>query len=440
MGRGCGPPAGRGEAHWGGPSSASPSLRRERRWDSRLLRGAAIWYTIASQTQREGVGRPVKVTGLTVHLLRSIVKPVAMPDQSGVLRAMDISSVLVEVKTDEGVTGYGESFYRSLEDCRFLAESVRSLGRHLLGKDPLDVQQRWHELYVHVKRSGAYGALSALDEALWDIKGKAAGRPLYDLLGGATTPVRAYATFPVGRTVEQLAEDAGWLAQHGFVLMKIPVGYGVREDRARIEALVPRLPANFQLAIDANTTYTFTEALAVGQTASEYGLAWFEEPIQHTDIAGTAELNRRLAVPIAGYQTHNTHYPAVELLKANALEVYQPSLDFVGGVTAAARVGVLVEAFGKRLVPHTMGPVVNFAASVHVAVANRACTLIEFPVLSRDVPNPGRFHAGTYVANVDDFSLRPDGTLMPPPRPGIGVEIDWEALAQVEELRLSLPE
>ncbi len=379
----------------------------------------------------------MRIDGITIHLLRSLITPVTMPDQAGMV-AREIGAVLVEARADDGVTGYGESFFRSLEDNRFLAASVHSLGRQLLGKNPLDVQQRWHELYGHAKRSGAYGALSALDEALWDIKGKVAGRPLYDLLGGRTTPVRAYATYPLGRTIEELAEGAAWLARHGFVLMKIPVGHGVEEDRRLVRDLTGRLPPGFKLAIDANTTYGFADALAVGQTASECGVAWFEEPIEHTNVAGYAELNRRLAVPIAGYQTYNTHYPALELLKANALEIYQPSLDYVGGVTAAHRVGVLVETFGKRLVPHTLGPIVNFAASLHVAAAQRACTLMEFPVLSRDVANPGQVHAGTYVVNVAEISLQPDGTLRPPERPGIGVEIDWDALKAVEVERMSV--
>ncbi|MDR7523413.1 MAG: mandelate racemase/muconate lactonizing enzyme family protein [Armatimonadota bacterium] len=373
----------------------------------------------------------MQVAGITIHVLRSITGSVAMPDQAGML-AREISAALVEVRTDEGVTGYGESFYRSLEETRALAASVRALGRHLLGCSPLDVHQRWHELYGHAKRSGAWGALSALDEALWDIKGKVAARPVYDLLGGLTTPVRAYATFPLGRTVDDLVEVASWLARHGFALMKIPVGHGVDADRRLIRDLTARLPEGFGLAIDANTTYTITEALAVGQTAAECGVAWFEEPIEHTNIQGMVELSRRLSVPIAGYQTYNTHYPALELLKAGALDIYQPSLDYVGGVTAAQRVGVLVEAFGKRLVPHTLGPIVNFAASLHVAASQRACTLIEFPVVSRAVDDPGRFHAGLYVTNIEEISLRSDGTLRPPERPGVGVEIDWDAVRAVE--------
>jgi L-alanine-DL-glutamate epimerase-like enolase superfamily enzyme len=379
----------------------------------------------------------VSIDRINAYLLRSTVSQVQLPDQAG-LRTMEIASVLVEVETNEGIKGYGESFYRSLEDCRFLAVNVRSLGRHLIGKNPLDVQQRWHEMYVQAKRSGGYAAMSALDEALWDIKGKVAGRPVYDLLGGKTTPVRPYATFPIERSSEELVDDAQWLRSSGFLNMKIAVGHGVEEDRRHIQYVVERLPEDFRLAIDANTTYSFEDAFRLGKTASELELLWFEEPVEHLSIQRTAELNNRLSVPIAGYQTYNTHYPVVDLLRANALDIYQPSLDYVGGITAAQRVGTLVEAFGKRLVPHTMGPVVNFAASLHVAVAQRACTLVEFPVLSRDYPDPGTFQAGRYMANVNEVALQRDGTVSPPERPGLGVELDWDAIEAVEVERLTV--
>src|SRR5262245_39745208 len=221
----------------------------------------------------------LRIVRINVHLLRSVVGSVALPDQAG-LRTMEISSVLVEIETSDGIKGVGESFYRSLDDCRFLAMNVRALGRHLIDKNPLDVQQRWHEMYVQAKRSGGYAALSALDEAMWDIKGKVAGRPVYDLLGGKTTAVRPYATFPIERTSEQLVEDARWLHSNGFLNMKIAVGHGVDIDRRHIRYVAERLPEGFRLAIDANTTYSFEDAFRLGQTASELDLLWFEEPVE----------------------------------------------------------------------------------------------------------------------------------------------------------------
>lgn len=343
--------------------------------------------------------------------------------------------VLVKVQTDTGITGLGETltYDPTGEEAKFTAQGIQTLARHLVGENPLDVSQRWSDLYQHVKRSGAFKALSALDEALWDIAGKDAGKPLYELLGGKTSPVAAYATFPHRKETDELAEDGAWLAEAGFETMKITVGSGVEADRDRLETIAAALPDGFGFAMDANTSYGFTEALRLGRTASELEMEWFEEPISHTDIDGQAELNRRLDVPIAAYQSHYPHYPAVDHLRANALEIYQPSLYVCGGVTPGSRVATLVEAFDKRFVPHAFGPLVNYAASLHVCVASPACDLIEFAVYDDEIDDPGQYIASPYVRNQDEFGLDDDGTISPPDSPGIGVELDE---SRVESLRL----
>ena len=368
----------------------------------------------------------MEITGIETHLLESAVDAASLPSQAGE-RELDTSSVLVKVHTDAGITGLGESFHRSVEDNRFLAGSVEAMGRHLIGEDPRAVTDVWHELYVHVKRSGAYGALSAIDEALWDIKGKDAGRPLYQLLGGQAGEVSAYATFPIVKDPDELIENAAWLAEKGFETMKIGAGFGVREDRERIRTVSENIEG-IGLAIDSNTSYGFDDALAVAETASECGLDWFEEPIEHTDIEGQAELNRRVSVPISGYQTHTPHYPAVAHLRAGALSIYQPSVDYAGGVTGATRVATLVEAFNRRLVPHALGPAVNYAASLHVAAASRACSLIEFAVLSDEVDDPGVFVSGPHVENSDDIRVQDGGTIDPPEGPGLGITLDEDVV------------
>lgn len=371
----------------------------------------------------------MEVTDVETIIVESPVDAASLPAEVGE-RSLDISSVIVKVHTDEGITGLGESFYRSVDDNRFLAESIDSMGRHLIGENPLDVKDRWHELYLHVKRAGAYGALSALDEAMWDIKGKNAGQPVYELLGGQVGEVEAYATFPVEKTPDELVESAGWLADKGFNAMKVGAGFGVAEDRERIRTVMENIPDDFGLAIDANTSYEFDDALAVAKTGSEYGLEWFEEPISHTDIEGQAELNSQVSVPISGYQTHTPHYPAVDHLRANALEIYQPSLDYAGGVTGASRVATLVEAFNKRLVPHALGPAVNYAASLHVAAASRACSLIEFAVLDESVSDPGVYVGGPHIENQDAIYVEDGGTITPPEEPGLGVRLDEDKLEE----------
>jgi L-alanine-DL-glutamate epimerase-like enolase superfamily enzyme len=374
----------------------------------------------------------MRITDVETVVLGSAVEAASLPAQVGA-RELDTSSVIVRVHTDEGITGLGESFYRSVENNRFLAESIDSLSRHIIDKDPRDITAIWHELYLHVKRAGAYGALSAIDEALWDIKGKDAGQPVYQLLGGQTNEVKTYATFPVDKTAEELIDYAGWLSEKGFQAMKIGAGFGVEEDRHRIRTIMDNLPDDFGLAIDSNTSYSYTDAAKVAKTASEYEVEWFEEPVAHTDIEGQAQLNRKFTVPISGYQTHTPHYAALDHLNAGALDIYQPSVDYVGGITGAMRVATLVEAFDKELVPHALGPALNYAASLHVAAASRQCSLIEFAVLDDDIDDPGRYIAGPYIENQDAIYVEDGGTITPPEEPGLGVTIDETVL---EEYRI----
>jgi len=348
-----------------------------------------------------------------------------------------VRPVLVKIHTDSGITGIGETF---LDDpsgatSRAATHNLQSLGNHLIGKDPRNPTELWHELYVHVKRGvKGYRALSALDEALWDIVGKDADKPLYQLFGGRAGDLQAYATFPLPKEADELVEDAAWLADKGFPSMKIVAGYGVEKDRDRISRIVDDLPDGFGLAIDANTTYQFSDALAVAKTASEYELEWFEEPIAHTDIEGQAELNKRVSVPISGFQTHHTQYSAVDHLKPGALEIYQPAFDLVGGITPAKRVATLVEAFNKEFLPHAYGPIVNYAASLHVAAASPVCDLIEFAVYSDSIDDPGRYLASPYVENQQDVYVQDGGHIDPPEKPGIGVKLDDDA---IEEYRVN---
>jgi len=378
----------------------------------------------------------MEVTKIEPIVLESAIGTVSIPGGKSDFETT-VRPVLVKVHTDEGITGIGETFLDdpSGDSSRAAAASMQALGNHLIGKEPREVTERWHELYVHVKRGvKGYRPLSALDEALWDSVGKDAGKPLYQLLGGQSGDLRAYATFPLPKETDELVEDAAWLDDKGFPMMKIVAGYGVQEDCDRISSIAPELPEGFGLAIDANTTYRVPDALAVAETASEYDLEWFEEPIAHTNIEGQADLNRRASVPISGFQTHHTQYAAVDHLRANALEIYQPAFDLVGGITPANRVATRVEAFGKEDLPQAYGPMINYAASLHVAAACPACDLIEFAVYSDEVDDPGKYLASPYVADQEDVYVQDGGRIEPPEKPGLGVELDEDIL---EEYRVN---
>lgn len=373
----------------------------------------------------------MEITDVESIPLESAVGTVSLPGGNAAFDAT-VRPVLVKVHTDEGFVGLGETY---LDDptgdkAKFVANGVDALANHLVGEDPRNVRDLWHEMYVHTKRSGSYRSLSAIDEALWDLKGKAAGVPVYELLGGKTGDVSAYATFPHAKPIDELIEAGDWLAEKGFETMKIVVGHDLETDRERIRRVSEGIPDELGLAMDANTTFDLPDALQLAKTASEHEMAWFEEPIAHTDVEGMAELNRRASVPISAYQNNVTQYPATDLLAANALEIYQPALDYVGGITPADAVATLCEAHNKRLVPHAFGPVVNYSASLHVAAAHASCSLIEFAVYADDIDDPGRYVASPYVENQEDVYVQDGGIIEPPEAPGLGLEVDEDAVAE----------
>lgn len=373
----------------------------------------------------------MEITEVEPIPLESAVGTVSMQGGKAAFEAT-VRPVLVRVHTDAGHIGLGETY---LDDptgdkAHWNARAMQALGNHLIGEDPRDVKRLWHNMYVHTKRSGSYRALSALDEALWDIKGKAAGEPVYELLGGQVNEIEAYATFPHKKSADQLIEDAGWLADKGFPMMKIVGGDGVADDKERIPKIAQNIPDEINLAVDTNTSYNFTQALEVTEVASEHDLDWFEEPLPHTDIEGQGKLNDRVSVPISGYQNHVTHYPTLEHLEENAIEIYQPALDYCGGITAAHRVATIVEAHNKQFVPHAFGPVVNYAASLHVAAASAACDLIEFGVYSDEIDDPGRYIASPYIENQEDLSVQDGGVIEPTDEPGLGMRVDEEKLEE----------
>jgi L-alanine-DL-glutamate epimerase-like enolase superfamily enzyme len=373
----------------------------------------------------------MEITRCEAIPLASAVEGVEMT-MGGGDREVGVQPVLVRLHTDTDHVGLGETltYDASGAEGEAVARMAEVLGADLVGRDPREPTAAWESLYVDVKRSNAWKALSALDEACWDLAGKAADEPLYRLLGGEAGAVAAYATFPRRQSTDALIDSGAWLAG-AFESMKITVGADVAADRERIRAVAEGLPDGFGLSVDANTSYSVSEALRVGRVGEDVALEWFEEPIPHTDVEGQAELNRRLDVPIAAYQSHAPHYPAVDHLRAGALEVYQPSAYLCGGVTGTRRVATLVDAFEKRLVPHAFGPLVNYAATLHVAAASPACDLIEFAVYDDSVDDPGEYVASPYVAG-DPVRVE-NGVVAPPEEAGIGVELDESA---VERLRL----
>jgi D-galactarolactone cycloisomerase len=338
-----------------------------------------------------------------------------------------MDSVLVRIHTDAGITGLGESFLVHAP-ATALATTIRdALVPLLLGEDALATERLWTKMWGSISRIRTTKALSAVDQALWDVKARASGLPLYALLGGKIVDsVIPYAT--VARRSQDYVDDVRSAADAGFRAVKIAIGNDVREDAALVERVLQRLDGSVAFGVDANGRYDLDAALQLSRILEPMGLLWFEEPLPFHDVPGLAELRRRVNLPIAGFQEESTTWRLRDYLLADALSIYNVCLDLCGGPTVAHKVNAMVEAWNRRLAPHTFGPIVNFAATLHLAVASPNCEHIEYPLPNATVADPAAWYWAPYVANRDAFVPRDDGRIAPPDLPGTGIELDERVL------------
>lgn len=250
----------------------------------------------------------MKITDVVIHLLKSPL-PTPFAFSQGWVRQR--SATLVEVLTDEGISGWGEAFAQGLEPPEIAATVIdRALRPLVVGADPLDTEVLWHRMYHTTRDYGRKGSvvagISAVDIALWDIAGKFHKVPVYTLLGGAfRTRVQPYATgfyrIQGQGEAKRLAEEAIRHFDAGYSLMKVKLGYGVADDIACMREIKRAIQGKpITLMIDTNHAYGRAEALRLGRALEEYDLRWYEEPVAPEDIQGYVELRNKLSMPIAG--------------------------------------------------------------------------------------------------------------------------------------------
>ncbi len=348
------------------------------------------------------------------------------------------SATLVEVITDEGISGWGEAFAQGLEPPQIALAAIESaLAPLLIGANPLDTEVLWHRMYHATRDFGRKGsviaAISAVDIALWDIAGKAHGVPVHQLLGGAfRTRVQAYAT-GFYRTKGQgesvrLGEEALQHFGAGFTAMKVKLGYGLEDDLAvmgEVRRALANLPVT--LMVDTNHAYGVADAIRLGRALEEYNLRWYEEPVAPEDLAGYCELRRALSIPIAGGENEHTLFGFRELLGARCVDVAQPDIGSAGGFTACRHISALAHAHGVQVNPHVWGSAIAQAASLQliaaVPVAHHSVFASD-PIFEYDrSSHPFRQQL------VREPIQHERGWLEIPSRPGLGVEVDREVIA-----------
>ncbi len=337
-----------------------------------------------------------------------------------------VSIVLVEIKTADGITGYGECLARF--GARAYASFINEvLAPKLLGGNAFDIRRHWQTMRAAL--SGRAGgmlieALAGVDIALWDVVGKALGQPVHRLLGGVgRTQVDCYASSINWADLQTMRQQTEAVLAMGFKAIKVKLGTPV--DRAVETARLIRQTVGplVQLGVDANWAYTVDEAVTVGHTLHALGYWFFEEPIVPEDVAGYAHLRRTLSVQLAAGESDYTVAHAAQLLKDRLVGIIQPDVARAGGISETRDIATLAHAFHVLYAPHVgWSGAVCVAASLQLAAAMPAFTSFECMFIA----NPLRDDLATTA--VGSAKTLVDGQLAVPQGPGLGIDINWDAV------------
>ena len=331
-------------------------------------------------------------------------------------------TIIVKVETDEGITGYGEA-HPGRSPGAVVSLINNTLHPLIAGMDACDVvgvfaRVNRMQLSSHGLGAGAALAVSGIDMALWDIRGKAAGMPLYRLLGGSRRRIPAYAGgISMGfQAPESLVEEAREYVARGYRAIKLRLGDNPRDDIARVQAVRAGLGDEIEILTDANTNYTLADARRVIPALAEARVAWLEEPFGCNDH-GAYRLGAAISplVPIAAGENHYTRFEFARLIEERAVQILQPDLSKAGGITESMRIAALASAWGLPIHPHSSATGLNHAVSIHYLAA---------------IDNGGYFEACVSKFNpLRDmfgvtFEIGADGCVEPLDAPGIGLTID----------------
>lgn len=344
------------------------------------------------------------------------------------------TALLVRITTSDGQIGWGEAFGPPEPNAAIVRHVLAPL---IIGEDSAATAPLWERMYGRTRDYGQKGlvlhAISAVDIALWDLKGKALGVPVSALLGGRFRDrVRAYATGlyfrPRSAFVDELVHEATGHVAAGFHAMKLKVGYTPEQDIVHARAVREAIGPNVQLMVDANHAYDAVTAIQLGREFEQIGVQWFEEPVIPEDIEAYVEVSRALDLPIAGGEAEFSRFGFKRLLSERAVDIVQPDLTIAGGFTECQRIATLANTWGIRYVPHVWGSAVGLAASLQFIASMPPATqsliplepILEFdrtPNVFRDALTNGRPELN-------------DGWVTIPDAPGLGIELREEVVRE----------
>jgi D-galactarolactone cycloisomerase len=344
----------------------------------------------------------------------------------GIGTAVKRDAVVVKVTTDEGLTGWGEAHHgRAHTAVAKLIETT--LKQLILGMDPHDITGIWERMYryqlaSHGMGAGACLAISGIDQAIWDIRGKALGLPLYKLLGGSRKAIPAYAGgVSLGYQAPQaLVEEARKSIDQGYKAVKLRVGDSPKRDIERMQIIRKTFGDDLVILTDANIGYSVEDVRRVMPAMDELGIGWLEEPFPAQDHRSYRQARGFGRTPLAAGENHYTRYEFNRVIEDGVISILQPDLSKSAGITECLRVAALASAWKLPIHPHSSMTGLNHAATIHFLAA---------------IDNGGYFEGDVSRSNKfrDELVSNPgavdkDGNVWPLEKPGLGLEVDEEFL------------
>ncbi len=331
----------------------------------------------------------------------------------------------VEIHTDAGIVGIGPAIDPGI---------LSAAKEQLIGQDPFDTERHVAALRYYVQTL-PYRGNAGIDIALWDIIGKACGQPLYKLWGGGKDRVIPYASMIQLSTPEERAQMAKSLMSQGWKAIKLRLHYQtMKEDIRLVEKVREAVGDGMTIMVDANQAqssgnwqpgvlWDFRRAVETARELQRLGVYWLEEPLPRFHFDQLAALNSRVELPIAGGENNRGIHEFVEMLQDNVYDVLQPESMVLDGVTMLRKIGVLAEAYGKKIVPHHGGGNIGVIAHLHLVASWPHAPFLE---LLHDPPIGDYRHRFSIMANAP--TVDSEGYIHVPQEPGLGVEIDKDLI------------
>ena len=338
--------------------------------------------------------------------------------------------MFVEIHTDEGIIGVGESGAWAFLEAS--AQAVETFKRYLIGQDPLLIEHHWQVLYrcYHFRGAAIMGALSAVDIALWDIAGKYYGVPVYKLLGGKVRDKARVYYHVYGASRDELVKGCLDAKSRGFTAVGHLTPF-INEPRTKIapfETYAKRIDEGIEsvaayreavgndvdLCIEMHRQLTVAEAIIFGRAIEPYRPMFYEDPVRPDNIDDMATVSRKIAIPIATGERYHTIYEFSMLLARSGCSFVRPDVCMCGGISHAKKIAALAEAFGVKVVPHNPLSPVSTAACMQIAASCPNFEIQEYPI-GEDAPPKNRIVKSTIRLE--------NGFLIVPDAPGIGIEL-----------------